>query len=660
VPSTSLGPSPPPSGVGAVETTSESITLPKSVRGARGSSVYDYGVIGDLRTAALVSRFGSIDWACFPTFSDPSVFGRLLDQHRGGFHQIRVEGASEATQRYLPGTNVLRTHFLVPGNGRLVLTDFMPVEARRIGQRVPSIVRILEAEDGAVPVSVEVDPRFDYGRARDAQWHDEGSGRALASTERDRLTCTSPWAWEFDGARALSVGVLLPGEPTVVRVAWGDVPSAEAADRLLSDTIRYWRSWVHRPDAPMYRSAHVWHDWVERSELLLKLLSHGDTGAFVAAPTTSLPEWPGGPRNWDYRYVWVRDAAFAAQALLLLGHLREACAYVRWVVSCLTSAGTRARIRTVYDVAGVPPSNETVLDHWAGYDGSRPVRIGNAAADQHQLDIYGEVLDAVGQLVPFEPTFIREHWPLLVRLAERAGRDWTRPDSGIWEARTRPAHYVHSKVMSWVAVDRAAKIATAFGENRTAARWQEQAELMHETILRRGYDDGLGAFIQAFDRPTIDASALRIPMTGFLPFDDPRVQSTVAVIEKRLAKGPFVYRYNNVGSQHGPEGSFLLCSFWLVECLARGGQPDRAVRNFRQLLKAAGPLRLFAEEFDPARRVPLGNYPQAFTHIGVLRAALAIGARRPRSTNSTAPAHAEPALPTGPSSGESGSDRGLG
>ena len=593
------------------------------------ASIYDYGVIGDLRTAALVSRTGSIDWACFPRFSGPSVFGRLLDRERGGYHRVHPLDAAEATQRYLPGTNVLRTHFVHADGRSLTLTDFMPIDRERIGEGDPSIFRIVEAEGGPVRVSIRVEPQFDYGRGAPALWESDSNGLARATADGSEIWCRSPWPWTISGSHASAEGQVEPGRAETVAVGWGDGVISSPSDRLLHGTIRYWRSWVHGPDSPMHRAAHVWYDWVERSELLLKLLSHGDTGAFIAAPTTSLPEWPGGPRNWDYRYVWVRDAAFAAQAFLLLGHLREAKAYVRWVVECLSASGPGALLATVYDVAGKPPTTELELDHWTGYDGSRPVRIGNAAASQTQLDIFGEVLDAVGQLAPVDPEFVRSHWPLLVRLAERAVRSWKRPDSGIWESRTRRAHYVHSKVMCWVAVDRAARIAEQFGEDRKAARWREAADLIHATVLKQGYHEGLGTFVQAFDRPSLDASVLRIPMTGFLPYDDSRVQSTIRTVEKRLAKGPFVYRYHSAGSQHGPEGAFLLCSFWLVECLARGGSPERAVRNFRQLLKAAGPLRLFAEEFDPIRRAPTGNYPQAFTHIGLLRAALAIGARRP-------------------------------
>jgi len=584
--------------------------------------IYDYGAIGNLRTAALVSRFGSVDWACFPHFHSPSVFGRLLDRRRGGYASVTPVGWRETTQRYLPGTNVLTSYFALPGGRQFELTDFMPVTPSFVTESDARIVRRLGVEGGPVDIRVEVEPRFDYGRGSAPAWAREAPTRLVWTRGEDRLTGTAPWPWRREGRAAVAEGTLAPGDEAFVLLDWGDPPAPSDPAVLLSATARFWRNWVRHPDAPLLRSTHVWRDWVERSELLLKLLSSRETGAFVAAPTTSLPEWPGGPRNWDYRYAWVRDAAFAAQSLLLLGHVREARDYVRWIVGRLSGKGGLA---TMYRVTGDPVDREEFLDHWEGYDASRPVRVGNAAGDQTQLDIYGEVLDAVEQLAPVDPEFVAQEWPALSKLVAAAADRWRRPDAGIWESRAAPAHYVHSKVMCWVAVDRGSRIAERLGRRARAEAWRRVAATIHRTVLKEGYDEERRAFVQAFDRRWLDASALRIPMTGFLDFNDPRVTSTVRVIERELGKGPFVYRYRAARSLHGPEGAFLLCSFWLVECLARSGERERAVRIFRQLLQAAGPLRLFPEEFDPQRRRPLGNYPQAFTHIGVLRAALAIG-----------------------------------
>ncbi|MCI4331413.1 MAG: glycoside hydrolase family 15 protein [Thermoplasmata archaeon] len=586
--------------------------------------LYDYGVIGNLRTAALVSRFGTIDWACLPEFHSPSVFGRLLDRRGGGYCKVAPVGWQEALHRYVPGTNVLSTYFVLPGGTRLTLTDFMPLAPGFISEQEDRILRRIEAEGDTVEVEIEVDPRFDYGRPGRHHRTREAPDRMVWSQGTSRLTATGPWGWRQDGSRTIAQGPVEPGKPVYLTLDWGERAVPIDPEVLLRATVRFWQQWVRHPDAPLLRATHVWRDWVERSELLLKLLSNRQTGAFVAAPTTSLPEWWGGPRNWDYRYAWVRDAAFSAQSLFLLGHFREARTYVGWIIDRLTTAGPKG-LATIYRASGAPVDVERRLDHWEGFHGSKPVRIGNAAGRQTQLDIFGEVLDAVEQLSPVDPDFIARAWPVLSRLVESAAHEWTRPDAGIWESRAPPLHYVHSKVMCWVALDRGRRIAERLGRGKAALRWGRVAETIHSTVLREGFDPARGSFVQAFDRRVVDASVLRIPMTGFLPYDDPKVLSTIAAVERELGDGPFVRRYRAEGSLHGPEGTFLLCAFWLVECLARSGQMDRAVQNFRRILRSASPLRLFPEEYDPKTRRPLGNYPQAFTHIGVLRAALAIG-----------------------------------
>ncbi len=585
-------------------------------------------MIGNLRTAALISRFGSIDWLCLPVFHSPSVFGRLLDRQLGGHCRVAPRGWQEALQRYVPGTNVLATFFVLPSGGQLSVTDFMPISPGFLGPHETRILRRIRCVGRPVDVEVDLHPRFDYGRDKAVSRRRDSASRVTWKHRGGKLVAVGPWEWELDGERAVARGTIEPGASAYLTLDWGEPPAPMDPEVLYSTTVRFWREWVRHPDAPLLRTAHVWRDWVERSELLLKLLSDRETGAFVAAPTTSLPEWWGGGRNWDYRYSWVRDAAFSAQALLLLGHVREARTYVEWIVTRLARAGSNG-LATMYRASGEAVDRERLLGHWEGYHGSRPVRVGNAAGDQTQLDIYGEVLDAVGQLEAIDPEFIRRAWPVLAPLVETAAKAWNRPDAGIWEERGEPRHYVHSKVMCWVALDRGRRIAERLGHRRWADRWQRVAGSIQEAVLRRGYDTAQGTFLQAFDHSELDASALRIPMTGFLPFDDPRVRSTVRVVERELAIGPFVYRNRTDRSPDGPEGAFLLCSFWLVECLARCGEIERAVRIFRRLLRAAGPLRLFPEEYDPAERRPLGNYPQAFTHIGVLRAALALGTGPP-------------------------------
>jgi GH15 family glucan-1,4-alpha-glucosidase len=588
-------------------------------------SLYDYGLIGNERTGALVSRRGSIDWACLPRFDSPSVFGRLLDADRGGYHRVSTAETCVSHQQYIPGTNILTTFFELRRGVALLLADFMPMGPAGTGiGGDPRIVRRMIARGAPIDVEIEADPRFDYGRS-ESHWRLEGT-LAQAQAGADRLSMTAPWAWRPEGAGVVARGRVEPGQSAYAQVRWGDPPAAEpSAGALISVTDAYWRGWVSPTDAPMRRVAARWHPWVERSELVLKLLSYADSGVFVASPTTSLPEWPGGSRNWDYRYVWIRDAAFTAQVFLLLGHVAEARAYVRWAFDRAAELKDGAELRTVYTVDGGAPPTERDLPHLEGYRGSRPVRVGNAAADQRQLDMYGEILDSALLLEPLDPAFVRDRWATVERLADQTARLWTLPDSGIWEFRADPAHFVHSKLMCWVALDRAIQLAKTFGKTEPVDRWSRVADEIRAAILSRGYDDKLGAFVQAFDRHVLDASALRIALDGLLDPSDPRVLGTIAGVEARLSRGPFVQRYEGDDGLAGPEGSFLLCSFWLVESLAKSGQMERAIDNWRALLDVAGPLLLFSEQYDPVSNQPLGNYPQAFTHIGILRAAFALG-----------------------------------
>jgi GH15 family glucan-1,4-alpha-glucosidase len=592
---------------------------------AEWPSQYDYGLIGGQQTAALVSRYGSIDWACFPRFDSPSVFARLLDRRIGGFHAVHPVDPHYSHQQYVPGTNLLVTFFELDHRRVLTVTDFMPLgPSIRSSDGEPRIIRRLEARGGPVEVAVNAEPRFDYGRSA-GSWRVQGA-IAAAEAAAGRMAFTSPWAWTLEGSAATSGGKVVPGNPLFLQLRWGEAPPSEPTPaQLLSGTDAYWRSWVSPPEAPLRRVAARWLPWVERSELVLKLLSLHDSGIFVAAPTTSLPEWPGGTRNWDYRYVWIRDAAFTAQVFLLLGHVREARAYVDWALARASELAPGEDLRVMYCVDGQPVPAETDLGHLEGFQGSRPVRIGNAAYGQRQLDIYGEILDSALLLERVDPAFVRGHWSTLERLANRTTELWASPDSGLWEIRGPPAHYVHSKLMCWVAMDRAIRLAETFGQTEPVERWKFVADGIRATVLSRGYDQARGSFVQAFDRPFLDASALRIPLIEFLPPSDPRVRSTIDAVEAGLDTGGFLRRYEGDDGIDGREGSFLLCSFWHVEALARCGFKERALERWRTLLDAAGPLLLFSEEFDPAEYRPLGNYPQAFAHIGVLRAALALG-----------------------------------
>ncbi len=595
-------------------------------RPERGPSIYDYGVIGNLHTAALVSRYGSIDWACLPRFSAPSVFARLLDQKSGGFFEVRPVEPAIGHQRYRPSSNVLETIFELPPSRVLTVTDFMPVALRGTDRRPSTIVRILESTGGPVDVAVTLEPRFDYGGVRPKLTAAPRGG--VASHGSERLSLRTDRAVEpVDGRWAFELAVT-PDHPRYLEVAWGAMPPPmPSVPALLRSTLRYWQRWVHDASAPLHRVAETWHVPIERSELVLKLLSHVDTGAFVAAPTTSLPEWPGGSLNWDYRYVWIRDAAFSAQAMMLLGHTGEARSFLRWVVKRIDEArASGGGLRVLYGAHGETDLTERILPELEGYEGSRPVRVGNAAADQLQLDIYGELLDAALLLGRLDPGFLTRRLPDLLSIADAVASTWTLKDRGIWEVRGPPRHFVYSKVMTWVALDRAIRLVEeSRRDDPRVPGWRTVAEEVRATVLERGWDPEREEFRQAFEIDGADAANLRIPLVGFLPYDDRRVLGTIDGVIRELGKGPFVWRYRRPDGIDEPEGAFLPCSFWLVEAMARSGRAGEARERFEALLAAASPLGLYSEEYDPERRIPLGNYPQALTHVAVLRAAVALG-----------------------------------
>ncbi|HZY92147.1 MAG TPA: glycoside hydrolase family 15 protein [Thermoplasmata archaeon] len=587
--------------------------------------IEDYGVVGNLHTALLVSRNGSVDWACFPRFASPSVFGRLLDWRKGGFHEIRPVARATGRQTYLPSTAILDTTFSLGPRRALRVLDFLPLGAATTPETPSPLVRIAEAIGGPVRIRVTCEPRFDYGR-HPARWESAEADLWTAASGSGSISYRLGAPLEFDGGVASTELVLRPSEPLSVEVGWGRDPLPRTpASELLRSTETFWLEWVHRADTPLHVLAGRWHRWLERAEITLKLLSDDSTGAFIAAPTTSLPEWPGGHRNWDYRFAWVRDAAFTAEALLLLGHVAEASRFLRWVVGRIDARAPGGPLRVVYGADGGTELAERSLRHLAGFSGARPVRIGNGAAEQFQLDIYGELVDAAYMLSFAQPAEVGRLWPELTHLVEEVLERWREPDRGIWESRGPPRAYVHSKLMAWVALERSARLARRFGLTAPVAGWESAADEVREEILDQGYDAEHRTFVQAFGRKFMDASALRIPLVGFLPFRDDRVVATVDAVDRELADGPFLYRYRAPDGLAGREGTFIPCAFWMVECLARLGEKDEALKRFEAVLRAASPLGLFSEEFDPRARRLLGNYPQGLSHIALLRAALALG-----------------------------------
>jgi GH15 family glucan-1,4-alpha-glucosidase len=597
----------------------------------RPRALYDYGLIGNMHTAALVSVFGSIDWACFPRFASPSLFARILDARNGGFQLLAPTHYSSSRQEYRPSTAILCTEFRVTPSRLLRVYDFMPVVAGDNGRQTPMVLRMAEAVGGAVNAVSVVDPRFDYARSR-AKWRG-AEDHWVARSGPSSLTVRTEWPMRPSLSGLKGTFTIPAGERRTIELIWGEKrPLADSPADLLESTERFWTNWVHSPSSTLHVIAGRWHGAIARSEVTLKLLSQRDTGAFIAAPTTSLPEWPGGTRNWDYRYVWVRDAAFAAQALLLLGHVTEARTFLHWILDRVAVRSGNPRLRVIYGVHGERRFTERELSHLAGFAGSRPVRVGNAAANQFQLDIYGELLDAALVLNDVESGALEAIWPAVESLADEVVVNWRRPDRGIWEVRGPPRHFVHSKVMAWVALDRAVRLGVEWSRRESVVRWEGERDRLRAVILARGFDPHRESFMQSFGSAEVDAANLRIPIVGFLDPDDPRVAGTVLQIERELSDGPFVYRYRGPDGLDGEEAAFLPCSFWLVDCLARAGERRRARENFEELLRSAGPLGLFSEEYDPAREMALGNYPQAFTHIALLRAALALGlAGAPRS-----------------------------
>jgi len=588
--------------------------------------ISDYAMLSDAHTAALVSRTGSIDWLCLPRFDSPAVFARLLDAKGGGHFELAVVDATAVTRRYLPGTNVLETVFTT-ADGAATLLDFLTVHPHATPE-APSehvirerLIRLLTCDRGTVRFAMTCVPRFDYGTI--VPYVALPTSRfGTAHGGSDGLSLTTSAAMEVRGDGFVAGGVLGQGEPffAVLRDDPRYVPAAQAVThaqvlRWLAAARRYGEDW----------SSHCVYDGpdrarVVRSALVLKGLTYEPSGAIVAAPTTSLPERVGGSLNWDYRYAWPRDAAYVLNALYALGYSEEAQAFLHWLD--WTAVGRARDLQIVYGIGGERRLTESELPGLEGYRGSRPVRIGNAAATQFQLDVYGEILDAA--LVGLERAgeFHPERWRFFTRVADFVAEHWREPDDGIWEARSGRRHHVHSKVLCWVALDRALRLAAARGLPCDAARWAAARDEVHAEVLARGFRASRGAFVQAYDGDELDAANLLIPIVGFLPPDDPRVRSTVDAIQRELTSPEgFVYR-NDMHGPRGSEGTFAICTFWLVEALVLLGEVPRARALFDRVAACANDLGLFAEQIEAGTGAALGNFPQALTHIGHILAAV--------------------------------------
>ena len=606
------------------------------------SPIGDYGLIGDTRSAALVGRDGSIDWCCWPDFDSPALFCRLLDARKGGSFRVGLAQGAAVARAYVAETNVLVSTFTDEG-GVVRLTDFMPLPREGPASRRPGprrLLRLVEGVEGEVELTVRFHPTFDYAREAGEIAVTAAGAVARGAGASLTLSCAAPLSHRGDGALVGRLRVRAGERQWLILCFHGSdgsasVPDADGAEEELAATLDGWRRWSRQCT---YEGPY--HPMVRRSALALELLTYAPTGALVAAPTTSLPEEIGGVRNWDYRYTWLRDSAMILYSLAAIGYHREAVAFFDWLERlCLGCCGAPQILYTVRGEAEVP---ERSLDHLEGYRRSRPVRVGNAAASQTQLDVFGEVLDAAHFCFERLP---RELDPGLGRVlaffADQAAARWREPDYGIWEVRGGPRHFLYSKLLCWVALDRALELARDGRLRGDVTQWRQQRDEIRRAIVSEGYDSQLGAFTQALGEPALDASALAIPLVGFLPPTDPRVQSTVRSIQERLTTNGLVYRYLGDDGLPGGEATFALCSFWLVEALALGGRIDEARELFERVAGYANDLGLLAEEIAPESRELLGNFPQGFTHLALIRAASSIAKAEARGPEERAERPAE-------------------
>jgi GH15 family glucan-1,4-alpha-glucosidase len=617
--------------------------------------VRDYALIGDSHTAALVSNDGSIDWCCWPRFDSAAVFCRLLDADKGGYTQLRPAADFKTTRSYVSASNVLQTEFAT-ARGRVRVTDFMPVVERerdRRGEDIETsrrILRLVEGVSGAVELELSFRPTFDFALA--ATRLESCEGGAIATTGREAVTLSCPAQMRPDSAGAL-VGrfTLKEGERAWVALDYFEdspaddmKPRGSEYDEELRRTLDYWKRWWHtcRYEGP-------YGEHVRRSALTLKLLTYEPTGALVAAPTTSLPEEIGGARNWDYRFTWLRDSSLILYTLLLLGYSEEAEDFFGWLDRLRVEQ--RGHVQVMYTLDGRAYLPERTLGHLEGYRGSRPVRVGNAAFRQTQLDVYGEVLDSVHLYHERTRRPLREEWWDEVKfMADRTVEGWREPDQGIWELRDEPRHFLYSKLLCWVALDRAVRLARDMHDGGDVEGWKRSREEIRRAILEEGYDEETGAFTQYFGGKALDASALIIPQTGFLPPTDARVRSTVERIRERLTSKGLVYRYLNDDGLPGGEAAFALCSFWLVDNLALQGRVEEARELFERVVGYASDLGHLSEEIDPSTGDLLGNYPQGFSHLALIRSALNIARAEKsgaRDKSQTSAEHAEDVEQTG-------------
>jgi GH15 family glucan-1,4-alpha-glucosidase len=578
--------------------------------------IEDYALIGDLQTAGLVERHGSIDWLCFPRFDSGACFAALLGNAEHGRWLLAPAGDGGATtRRYLEDTLVLETTWETE-DGSVRVFDFMPLR-----DAAPDVVRIVEGVRGTVQMRSELIVRYDYGRI--VPWVRRLDDALVAIAGPDGLCFRTPVETRGEDMHTVAEFSVREGERVPFALTWfpshEDLPERIDPEQALADTESYWREWSHECTA----ESGEWRGVMLRSLMVLKALTYAPTGGIVAAATTSLPEEIGGMRNWDYRFCWLRDATLTLLALLHGDHVTEAEQWRRWLLRAV--AGDPADIQIMYGVAGERRLPEFELDWLPGYERSVPVRIGNAASEQLQLDVYGEVMDALYQARVHGLAVEQPAWELQTLLLEHLEEAWHEPDEGIWEIRGEPRHFVHSKVMSWVAFDRAVRTVEDQGLDGPLDHWREMRDEIHREVCERGYDEDLGSFVQAYGTREVDANLLVLPLVGFLPASDPRIVGTVEAVERELLEDGLVRRYrtrdDSLDGLPPGEGVFLPCSFWLVDCYELLDRHEEAHALFMRLVGLANDLGLLSEEYDPRARRLLGNFPQAFTHLALVNSA---------------------------------------
>ena len=587
--------------------------------------IADHGIIGDLHSVALIGTDGTIDWYCPERFDAPSVFGALLDKDKGGYYRITpVDDDSRSTQFYFPDTNLLVTRFLSP-SGVAEVIGFMPIAETTPEEHRHRLVRRVLGIKGEMRLRIEVEPRFDYARAPHETHVDERG--AVFDSDALMLGLSSPVPLERTAAGVRGEFTLGPTESAsfVLEVLRGTRDrisyTEEDTRRLFVDTIAFWNRWLAKSS---YRGR--WREMVHRSALTLKLLTYRPSGAIVAAATTSLPEQLGGERNWDYRFTWIRDASFSLYALLRLGFTEEAEAFMGWLTDRFRGPDVQhpsGPLQIMYGIDGREDLTEETLDHLEGYRGSAPVRIGNGAADQVQLDIYGELIDSIYLYNKYGTPISHDAWQDVRRIIDWVADNWDGLDEGVWETRGGRQKFTYSRLMTWVAVERAIRIARQRGLPANMARWLEIRDAVYDQIMARCWDPGRQAFVQHQDTTVLDASVLLMPLVKFISPTDPRWLSTLDAIKDELVSDSLVYRYNASASPdglEGEEGTFSICSFWYVEALARAGRVDEARLAFEKQLTYANHLGLYSEEVGPTGE-QLGNFPQAFTHLALISAA---------------------------------------